>query len=70
MLINMQKLTSSNLVLWTTFMTRVKTHVSKFQAENSCQVQGFNVLRCCGYKHDFLLSKLNRPYVFAYYLSE
>ena len=42
--INVQKLTSLNVVLRTTIMTHVKQQISKFKAEKSCQV-GFNVLR-------------------------
>ena len=42
--INVQKLTSLNLVLRTTKMPPVKPQISKFKAEKSCQV-GFNVLR-------------------------
>ena len=42
--INVQKLTSLNLVLRTTIMTPVKPQISKFKAEKSCQV-GFNVSR-------------------------
>ena len=42
--INVQKLTSLNLVLRTTKLTHVKPQISKFKAEMSCQV-GFNVSR-------------------------
>ena len=42
--INLQKLTSLNLLFSTTIMTPVKQKISQFKAEKSCQV-GFNVLR-------------------------
>jgi hypothetical protein len=43
-LIDVQQLTSLNLVLRTTIMTPVKPQISKFKAEKHFQ-KGFNVLR-------------------------
>ena len=63
--INVQKLTSLNLVLRTTKMTPVKPQISKFKAEKSCQVG----LTCDGGStHERLLSESSRSYMLAFRL--
>ena len=64
--INVQKLTSLNLVLRTTKTTPVKPQISKFKAEKS-----FKWALTCdgGSPHERLLSESSHSYMLAYHLS-